>query len=1285
MSDRGKVVIIILLLLYPLFSKAQDLYDQALQEYRNGRIERAKEILNKKPQKNSGDYNLLGWILLRLMELQKAEEAFKKSLDIPDSYCGLGYVFYQSGDTSKALSYFEEGQRRDPSNRDCLEGIALLEKRLDLQKKKRHEFFALGDYFWIKEKGKEPRPLFIKGINIGFGMPGRFPSEFPEDETLYRDWFEHISEMGVNVIRVYTILPPEFYTTLKRHNTEKPHKRLFLIQGIWVELPEDSNFRSPEYLETVKTEIRNAIDVIHGMARIKKRPGHAHGIYNADISEYVLAFIFGREWEPSEVITFNSKNGIKTFQGSFLSIKNGNPFETWLTEMLDHLITYEEQNYHVQRPVAFMNWPTLDPLYHPSEATMEEEIKIRKNIGENISLFDFDLSKAFDDDAVSIDETKIISHPSFRAGIFASYHVYPYFPDFLKNEERYARNHLEGLSAYYYNYLKELKSRYKEIPLLISEFGLPTSRGIARFHPEGLNHGGLTEEEQAEGLKKLFLSIKESGCAGGIIFSWIDEWWKANWMTKKYEENDQLWYNAEDPEENYGIMAVLPSKIAQRLRGDPSTWPDSLRLYCPEEKIIKCLSTDSDEGYLYIKVDLSRPIEWSQEAILIGIDTFGDKEGDHLLPFNLKITSPVGLEYIILLHGTSSKILVDNNYAKSVFDPQLARLPGLTGYRERTGIKPSFNNDGNFIDIITVHRRRFSRDGKIFPERLYNASILKEGNDFYYSRENNFIELKIPWGLLNFSDPSQKKVIHGSASVQTEGIRFLIFSYKTQDIHNPLAIESPDSKDIERIIRLMRENPYRWNGWTQPLFTMRPKKAYYVMTDIFKKTPEPAIKIHLPEGFDFEGVIKNHYSSKEEFIRLYELKDINTADPYGLALAYLVKGIITKNPFYILKAKVFFSHITQTRADTREGYISRFALTYIENLLIGNFHIITDKAITPKRVVIKKQHPEKTTIHKLIIGRSFIKLKKGSIIKTQVDRVTRDWLSGYNATRSPFNLSAEYLVPWHEGRRISEILKNIDSQVYPVWGTIVKKIGNIWYGPDEKGIYRFPISEDKVYNYPSNIIIDPETVVINDTHGISAIAWDSKNADLVIGCGDHEGKIEAAYYLASKGINVYMPTDRFLSLLIGAETKGTIIGSAPIKKIGDNVIIGNQPIEINIEEPIVVSFSEEGYPIQYYDTPYRYFKALEDYLKIKLRLIPVNITEYGEAGAVVKKAREIGARLIGVRVSTKEEQDAVYSWLQEDRTHRDLLFHSAPYEDGYRLFFEFPEQTSFGDIKIYAE
>ena len=70
-----------------------------------------------------------------------------------------------------------------------------------------------------------------------------------------------------------------------------------------------------------------------------------------------------------------------------------------------------------------------------------------------------------------------------------------------------------------------------------------------------------------------------------------------------------------------------------------------------------------------------------------------------------------------------------------------------------------------------------------------------------------------------------------------------------------------------------------------------------------------------------------------------------------------------------------------------------------------------------------------------------------------------------------------------------------------------------------------------------------------------------------------------------------------------------------------------------------------------------------------------------DGSVVIERAREIGAKLIGIRVATVEEHDAVASWLSEDRGHRAILFHSAVYPDGYRLFAEFPEQTSFGDIR----
>jgi len=224
-----------------------------------------------------------------------------------------------------------------------------------------------------------------------------------------------------------------------------------------------------------------------------------------------------------------------------------------------------------------------------------------------------------------------------------------------------------------------------------------------------------------------------------------------------------------------------------------------------------------------------------------------------------------------------------------------------------------------------------------------------------------------------------------------------------------------------------------------------------------------------------------------------------------------------------------------------------------------------------------------------------------------------------------------------------------------------------------------------VYNYPTNIITNENMVFINDTHGISALAWDSSDVDLVVGCGDYEGKIEAAYYLAAKGIHVYMPTDRFLAGLIGTQTKGLIIGSAPVKRTINGAVIGDQPITIDTDETVIVSTSTGGYPLQYYDTPYRYFKELENYIDKPMHIIAVPVSEYGKASTIVDEARKRKAKLIGIRVWGKEEHDAVSAWLKEDKNNRAILFHSAVYPEGYRLFFEFPQQTTFGDIHIDFE
>ena len=126
---------------------------------------------------------------------------------------------------------------------------------------------------WVLDAGV-PRPLFVKGINMGVALPGRFPAEFPADQETYARWLDLVSGMGANTVRLYTLLPPAFYSALAQHNREG-RGRLWLVQGVWTELPEDHDYDAPPFLDGFREEIRRVVDAVHGNLDLPPRPGRA--------------------------------------------------------------------------------------------------------------------------------------------------------------------------------------------------------------------------------------------------------------------------------------------------------------------------------------------------------------------------------------------------------------------------------------------------------------------------------------------------------------------------------------------------------------------------------------------------------------------------------------------------------------------------------------------------------------------------------------------------------------------------------------------------------------------------------------------------------------------------------------------------------------------------------------------------------------------------------------------------------------------------------------------------
>lgn len=315
----------------------------------------------------------------------------------------------------------------------------------------------------------------------------------------------------------------------------------------------------------------------------------------------------------------------------------------------------------------------------------------------------------------------------------------------------------------------------------------------------------------------------------------------------------------------------------------------------------------------------------------------------------------------------------------------------------------------------------------------------------------------------------------------------------------------------------------------------------------------------------------------------------------------------------------------------------------------------------------------------MVLGESTIALSPGLRVGTQVDRVVRDWISyqlKWNLTADP--VGANSVLWYHEGAVVKKMMSLAAVEVYPLTGTLVARRGNKWFAPDETGVFRFELLDDKM-QYPTSHAAGGFGW-IEDTHGISAIVSQALESqiELVVGCGDSEGKAKAAYYLSQKGVHVLMPGDRFLDLLIGYPGKGVVLGTAPVKKVDGVAVIGHQPVRFSLQEPIVVEDTKQIFPIQYYDSAARYFRRLSSFVPLKLEY--VNVDAENQMDRVLQRALETKSSAIAVKIATKEEDGALRTWLAKSPKNRAILFHSGLYPFAQPLFDDFPEQVTFGDL-----
>ena len=633
----------------------------------------------------------------------------------------------------------------------------------------------------------------INGINISSTKPGSFPGDFKANKEDYIRWFNYIKELNLNYLRVQGLMNPEFYEALYEFNLNN-NKPLYLLQGISlneVALEDGEDIQGEKVSDEFKKNIKTTIDAIHGN-KIPTLSSNSKKIYETNISKYVIGYTIGNELAYDDIIYSEIMNDLKDFKGKYVQAKdNASDTEKYLSYIADYLVEYESKNYKEQRIINFLSVED-DIMKFLRDGYVNKKNKEKRFI-----------------DIENIQKTE-----DFKSGIFVSYNV-----SVAKDESLINKNIL-------HKYFTEL-NKYHSVPVVISEYSVPSARMAGDFIKND-EKGYITEKEQGNMLIEAYNAIKESGCAGGILFEWQDSWYRSSWNTKELFTLDKIayWSNAQVFSQNFGLLSFEPGDEKKVSYPDESIneWEENNLIGSNDELT---LSMKEDEKYLYFLVEFNKPID-KGDRIYIDLDVTPNSGVNRYE--EKKLTFENNVDFIIDLGKENSRVLVHEYYDTFKFIESRNELKADPN-------KINVEKDGQGFSVVKLYykEKSYSEVTNTFKDsKSYETGKLVLGNgnpkseefnsvaDYYIN--DNYIELRIPWGLLNFKDPSTKSIIDNFYETFS-------FDSKKIDYINVGVTRKNTNEEGSRLV----SKKFKLDSWVKPKYHERLKESYYMLKEEFNK------------------------------------------------------------------------------------------------------------------------------------------------------------------------------------------------------------------------------------------------------------------------------------------------------------------------------------------------------------------------------------------------------------------------------------------------------------------
>jgi hypothetical protein len=289
-------------------------------------------------------------------------------------------------------------------------------------------------------------------------------------------------------------------------------------------------------------------------------------------------------------------------------------------------------------------------------------------------------------------------------------------------------------------------------------------------------------------------NIHEEGYAAGLLFEWADEWFKFTWNTIDLElpsDRRQLWRNNLTNEEHFGVIASEPgSKPVVVLDGDDAEWATNGSLVIAESRgAVREVRAVKDEQYFYLRLRLDQEESWREAPITAGLDV--REGGNRGLPdrpgvfAEADVALVVGPEEAELLQAAwwePTRIRYGLGRKYMDVDPEDMK-PGSGAWVPPTQIlnRPQVDRPAEFHELgsYTVE----ADPGAVSDQRILIAAA------------GPVVEVRLPWALLGFSDPSSRKLFveHPEAATSTEDALPIRVAVVAGD--EPVLITAPYSWD----------------------------------------------------------------------------------------------------------------------------------------------------------------------------------------------------------------------------------------------------------------------------------------------------------------------------------------------------------------------------------------------------------------------------------------------------------------------------------------------------------